>query len=255
MIDQLKLFGDSLGWMSNLIGLLPLFAIYKYWGRMKIYILGCEFNNVKDYVDKVNSLSIRPSNRVIKIAIVDDEPHDFPVEYLKRCNYDVIVFEEISLSEYEKFSSYDIVFLDMIGVVIEDRDKGALELIKRIKGMNNSPYVVAVSKTTFDPTVTEYFKLANDVAKKPIDSIKCDDLIKSYKNEVSSEVNSKKVDEILNQRSVPTKMANKVTSIIVGYLEGKMSDEVFLRRINCIPANFEKDSLIFFVGKIKDDLS
>ena len=103
-----------------------------------------------------------------KLAIVDDKPDDFPVDYLRQCGYDLTVIEKISLANTVDLLRYDLIAMDITNVVVEDEAKGGLELIRRVKASPNPPIVIAVSGKRYDPTVTEFFKLSDYQMKKPV---------------------------------------------------------------------------------------
>lgn len=200
------------------------------------------YNNIQDFVDKNTHFFI--SKFTFTIAIVDDESGEFPIEYLRRLGHQVDEIHEVSLAEVNKLLSYDLIFLDMIGVVKEDAERGAMQLIKKIKEHQFNPYVIAVSKSKFDPTVTEYFKLADDIGSKPMDEIKCDQLINLYLTDCSPESCAKEIDKLLHKKSIPQKITEKATKIIIDLLSKKIDFEKFKNSIFVLPANVEKDMLI-----------
>ena len=132
----------------------------------------------------------------------------------------------------------------MIGVVKEDSERGAMELIKRLKENNLSPYVIAVSKSKFDPTVTEYFKLADDVGNKPIDEIKCEQLINPFIGDCTPEYCAKEIDKILHKKNVSQKISEKATVLVIELLSKCIEFEKFKDKIFILPSNIEKDNLI-----------
>lgn len=104
----------------------------------------------------------------IRIAIVDDKPEDFPESYIRSLRYDLSIFQSLSLTNIDCLNKYDLVILDITNVIVEDKKSGGLEVIKRLKSLQTAPLVIAVSGKKYDPTVTEFFKLADAYLKKPV---------------------------------------------------------------------------------------
>lgn len=256
MFEIVKGFGNSVGWLSNILGLLvvctPVVFAFKKRNAIMIFFSSGKYNNVKHYVSEAKLKS--NAQKKIKIAVVDDEPDDFPISYLKQRGYEVVGYKSISLAESDVLHQYNIIFLDMINVVVEDKEKGAMELIKRLKLAKPSLYVIAVSKATFDPTVTDYFRLADDVEKKPIGEIRCDELISEYLSDLSVGGNAEKIDFILDKKDVPRKVTIKAVGLIVDYLDKKISCSEFSQKIDMLPANFRKDDVVYLSNKIYGEL-
>jgi DNA-binding response OmpR family regulator len=122
------------------------------------------------------------SNRAISslpIAVIDDEPGDFPIDYLRSLGYRVTVFPQFEIANVSSLVHYDLIVLDIAGVMPEDARRGGLQLIKKIKQLMPSPIVIAVSGKRYDPTVTEFFQLADAQLKKPVGSVEFEDAVRA----------------------------------------------------------------------------
>ncbi len=59
-----------------------------------------------------------------KVAIIDDEIDSFPVDFIRKMGFQVNCYESISFADSLKITKYDVVFLDVKGVVEEDLEEG-----------------------------------------------------------------------------------------------------------------------------------
>jgi hypothetical protein len=115
-----------------------------------------------------------------RIAIVDDQPNDFPASELKADGFHIQILKSATLSTTAQLSQQDIVFLDMKGIVKDDPENGGLKLIAELRKTNPHQKICAVSSKTFDPTATEFFRKANDYKKKPLTAHECRDVINNF---------------------------------------------------------------------------
>jgi CheY-like chemotaxis protein len=120
------------------------------------------------------------SKAIAKIAIVDDQPADFPVAELKANGYQVQTYKQVTLATTAQLAAYDIVFLDMKGIVKDDPENGGLKLIGELRRLNPSQKVCAVSSKTFDINATEFFRQADDAKKKPLTAHECRAVINQF---------------------------------------------------------------------------
>lgn len=179
--------------------------------------------SIKDYM-VINSPNYVFDGRAVKIVVIDDSPADFPLDYLRNTFGQVTVFDKISLSEASKLIGYDLIFLDMMGVVKEDAKYGGLQLIKKIKALPDAPIVVAVSGARFDPTASDYFKIADDTLKKPLTEMKCEEVVLDLVKEKMSPFNAADtIDSEVLGKSKNDREKNKVNSLLFSFLDGKIS--------------------------------
>ncbi|WP_448101442.1 response regulator [Luteibacter jiangsuensis] len=165
---------DGLGWLANAIGIgTPLL------GGVTIYIRYIHPRIKPSRATSLirpearNSWNVAKAKQLARIAIVDDEPGDFPTADLKADGYSVDEFTQVSLANHATLSTYDIVFLDMKGIIRDDPDRGGLKLIAELRRRNSKQKICAVSGQTFDPTATEFFRKADDYKKKPLTAQEC----------------------------------------------------------------------------------
>lgn len=134
----------------------------------------------------------------LKICIVDDQPEDFPIDHLRAIGFTIEVYDEISLSEAWKLTHYQIVFLDIVGVVTQDPDQGGLTIIRRLKESSSAPIVVAVSGQKFDASANEFFNRADHIMKKPVFEDDCERVL----------------DELVTTHLLPYAAARRVDKVI-----------------------------------------
>lgn len=225
MLQEIKVFFDGLSWFANMLALLPILGgiigIYKNWEKIVGWFGKRKHLSIADHMaSHVNGYTF--DRKKVKIVVVDDNPDDFPLDYLRNTFGQVMVYEKISLTEASKLIGYDLIFLDMMGVVKEDQKYGGLQLIKKIKELPDSPIVVAVSGARFDPTATDYFKTADDVLKKPLTEIKCEEAVVDLLIEKLSPYKSADIiDGEIMAKSKNEREKSKALSLIFQYLDGK----------------------------------
>jgi CheY-like chemotaxis protein len=222
-------FWDSLGWLANAIavitGFVALWALLpRAYRRIVAMKSNRKFKNVGDYVKDRVSVStevMRKIKQIAKIAIVDDNLADFPVDYLRRAGFHVDLFTEISLAETSKLAHYDVIFLDIVGVVVEDKRAGGLDLIRRLRTMDTRPSVIAVSGKKFDPTVTDFFKQADDVMNKPITETICEQHIRDMLEQRLSPIRAAwDIDKLLGESNLSADEYGAVVKKLIAYIQG-----------------------------------
>lgn len=115
--------------------------------------------------------------KIAEVAIVDDNPSDFPIADLQKAGYLVKTYKQVNLKDIASLAEYDVVFLDIHGIVKDDIEEGGLKLLPKLRDANPRQKICAVSSKAFDPTATAFFKQADDVQKKPVNAQKCQDVI------------------------------------------------------------------------------
>ncbi len=168
LLFDIKTWFNEVGWLANAFGIgLPLLAIMLFIYQRKTQLFGlstfaalAERHIVPSWVDGL-------TKSIADIAIVDDNLSDFPVTELKKAGYRVKTYKQVGLSDFLSLAEYDVVFLDMHGIVKDDVDEGGLKLIVKLRSVNPHQKICAVSSKTFDPTASMFFKQADDVQKNP----------------------------------------------------------------------------------------
>lgn len=183
LIAYLKTTFDGLGWLSNLFGIvLPLVAIPGMLYGLYRYLL--PWVTGTSTFEKLTGSLIKPKWKgkesiagIAKVAIVDDSPTDFPVTQLQKAGYSVKTYKQVDLKDIGRLAEYDVLFLDIHGIVKDDIEEGGLKLLPKLRAANSRQKICAVSSKKFDPTATAFFKQADDVQGKPVNAQKCKDVI------------------------------------------------------------------------------
>ncbi|CAK14614.1 hypothetical protein [Pseudomonas entomophila] len=115
-----------------------------------------------------------------RVAFVDDEISDFPITELKKAGYQISTYKQVSLSDVAILATYDVIFLDIKGIVKDDPEEGGLKLLSSLRKLNPNQKICAVSNKQYDVLATKFFEQADDVAKKPMTAQKCSDLIDQF---------------------------------------------------------------------------
>ncbi|QDD63483.1 hypothetical protein EJD96_04630 [Herbaspirillum seropedicae] len=256
MFQQIKVFFEELSWLANLLALVPVlvgaYGVYRKREILVGWFTKRRYLSLADYVtSRIPHYSF--DNKKVKLVIVDDSPTDFPIEYLKRTFGQVTVYQKISLSEASNFIGHDLIFLDMMGVVEEDKKYGGLQLIKKIKEIPDSPVVVAVSGARFDPTATDYFRSADDVLKKPLTEIKCEEVVLDLlKEKLSPQKAADFIDGEIMAKSRNEREKGKVLQLFLSFLENKVQlDELRSELVNSY-RHMDTALLIAKIKRVKD---
>jgi len=241
MMQYIIDFWNQFGWLANLLQIISaLFAVFLFFKYVIIRAFKRheikKFKSVTSYIknklghnDDVLQEIIKNSN----VAIIDDDLDDFPIDYLKKIGIDPDTYESVSLSEINKFLKYDVLLLDITGVVEEDMQNGGLEFMRRLKAKESSPAVIAVSSKTFDPTKTEFFRLADDTMDKPISETECEESIINILRETKSPCTAaEKIDSLLYASEISHDDQEKFRNILIRHLEGDVSDLKFNKKIS-----------------------
>jgi len=219
LINDIKNFWNELGWLANAIEIIVAILLFvNLLPRFFLYVQRLKdpksFASIRNYAEKKvgdKNFIQNELKRVSCIAVVDDEIEDFPVNYLRRAGFKIDTFKKISLTEVNRLENYDIVFLDIVGVVEEDWFRGGLELIKRIRELPVSPIVIAISGRKFDPTVSDFFKLADDTMRKPVKEVECEEEIEPFLRKINLQSLREKLSTLYlpNQSLAPDPMLTR----------------------------------------------
>lgn len=220
-------FLDSLGWLANLMTFigLPSLAILGHRYVLPLFH--------KSRLDKILPRTFSAKwnearmKTVTEIAIVDDQLSDFPVTELRADGYRVSTYKQISLAKTAALAAYDVVFLDMKGIVKDDPEGGGLRLIAELRRINPVQKICAVSSKTFDINATQFFRLADDQKRKPLTAQECRAVISSFMDDLFSiEAISRTVTSAMEE--LPRPVRAESASVIRRYLT-KQTDETELR--------------------------
>ena len=203
-MDSFFDFWSGLGWFANLLTIiLGLCSVYQI---IKVIYKFVKKNLSNDYVysdvsSYLEAKQCKGYNNVDKsVVIVDDNPENYPVDYLRNVGFKVKVIESISLSDISQLYDYDLLILDITGIVVEDPVRGGLELLKRIKEVDPTKLIISASSKRFDPTLTDFFKLSDAQIKTP----------------VSETVLENKINSLFKLKFCPQTTANILDKYIMG---------------------------------------
>ena len=128
-------------------------------------------------VDVTKPIPLEEIRKRAKILVIDDDPNSFPCELLRKEGYTIECWQKVeSLSRLEK-GDFDIIILDIGGVAGEYSPQDGLGVLEHLKNYNPSQIIVAFSGQTFDLGKTRFWKMADDSLSKPVDVIKCKEVI------------------------------------------------------------------------------
>lgn len=183
-MDTIAKFFNDYGWLANALGILvPLGGCVSLF--LKVLRPWLRKGDIDWLLPKTLQTAWTPdmAKSIARIAIVDDQLQDFPINDLKRDGYQIQTYRHVQLADIQSLSTYDIVFLDMKGIVKDDPDYGGLKLIAELRKLNPEQKICAVSGQTFDPTATEFFRQADDYKKKPLTAQECKTVVDSFVTE------------------------------------------------------------------------
>jgi CheY-like chemotaxis protein len=127
--------------------------------------------------DVAKPIPLDEIRRRAKIIVIDDDPNSFPCDILRKEGYTIECWEKVeSLSRLER-GDFDIIILDIGGVASHYSPQDGLGVLEHLKNYNPSQIVVAFSGQTFDLGKTRFWKMADDSLSKPVDVIKCKEVI------------------------------------------------------------------------------
>jgi DNA-binding NtrC family response regulator len=129
---------------------------------------------------KIADLPAPPAAEIIKrtrILVIDDDPHSFPIETLKREGYAIDHWPKVQNLRTLEEGQYDIIFLDIQGVAQEYSKDDGLGVLEHLKEVNPSQIVVAFSAHSYDLSKNRFWRLADDSLSKPVEAAKCKRLI------------------------------------------------------------------------------
>lgn len=159
-----------------------------------------------------------------KILVIDDDPNSFPVKTLKTEGYNVDYWDHVeNLSRLES-GEFDIIILDIGGVADHLSTQDGLAVLEQLKRSNPAQIIVAFSGQTFDLSKTSFWKLADDTLPKPVDVIKCKQVIDNLlETKISVRGYWNGIVALLQAREVPQRKISKIEDQIASALnDGKI---------------------------------
>lgn len=177
LIEQAKQFFDQQSAWANATGIISFLGgtgliVWKYSRHVIRWVSTKKFSSISEWAinryGNNGEVLTETLRRSIRVAFVDDRLTDLPETYIRNLKYDLTTFDHVSLANFSILEKFDVVVLDITNVVPEDMKSGGLEIIKRLKSLPQPPLVIAVSQKKYDPTVSDFFKLADATLKKPV---------------------------------------------------------------------------------------
>ncbi|KJG19469.1 hypothetical protein UB37_18120 [Photobacterium iliopiscarium] len=168
-----------------------------------------------------------------RIAIVDDEIDNYPIQYIKNLGFDVHTYESASFADAQNLVKHDLLLLDVKGVIKEDLDEGGAKLIKIIKEARPFIPVVAVSSGYFHTELNDYFRISDATVNKPIDEYKIRELLCELKKEFFDALSiAKAIEDSIKKLDISSSKKNQLNKSIIDFLSGKSSENDFLSVIH-----------------------
>lgn len=244
-METIEKFWADLGWLSNFItitlGIITIFGIYKAvraWLKDKKHEI-THHADMQSFVRSKNKHSADLKSK--RIAIVDDQPENYPTTYLQRSGFNVTCITSVSLANYKHLLDYDLIILDVTNIVEEDMKRGGLELMKRIKNDNPRKPVIAASSKSYDPTLTEYFKLSDKQIQTPIKDQKIEEAItETLEKFYSPSSKAREIDEFLTGKGLRQDQKSKVLKLGFRYIDKKVGEEDLIK--SCTTATHALDA-------------
>lgn len=121
-----------------------------------------------------------------KIVVVDDEKNSFYWRELKNIGYTIDWWPKLNEEKLKRLEEgqYDIIVLDIYGIIDEKLAMdGGITVLERIKRVNPMQIVVAYSGHSYDMNKSKFWQMADDAITKPIDFIRCQEVLERLINE------------------------------------------------------------------------
>jgi DNA-binding response OmpR family regulator len=171
------------------------------------------------------ALPIRELRRRVKIVVVDDDPHSFPIEALQADGYTVEQWQQLDASRLRRLEEgdFDIIILDIQDVCASElSDTGdGLGVLRRVKAVNPSQIIVAFSGRAYDLGSVPFWKLADDALRKPVTLIQCKELLDRLMSErITVQAYWQNIRQLLEKNGVPPAKAKSLEVAVVRAVQG-----------------------------------
>lgn len=234
----------DLGISLGIIGVLV--AIVSY------FIPWPKFKEVFKQVDLVQFTESNQLRENYKIAIIDDELESFPIDFIRKMGFEVQCFESISFADSLEITKFDVVFLDVKGVVKEDNEEGGAKFIKILKQARSLLPIVAVSSGKFQPELNDYFKSSDMIINKPIDEFKIGEILKELKSDFFDfPALTITLKEQIRKLPIEKKQKSQLEINIVKYISTKTSKDEIMKHVHQI-ATVDSERVIQTINIMKD---
>ncbi len=122
-------------------------------------------------------MSLPELKRRAKILVIDDDPHAFPVDLLRKEGYSIEYWEKVESMDRLERGDFDIIILDIGGVATNWGEGDGLGVLDHLKKFNPAQIIVAFSGQSFDLSKNRFWQIADDALWKPADAIKCKEVV------------------------------------------------------------------------------
>lgn len=167
-------------------------------------------------------IDIHTLRKRVKIVVIDDDENAFPTKKLQEDGFTIEHWKNVKALDRLERGDFDIIVLDIGGVAIKLSASDGLGVLEHLKKMNPYQVVVAFSGQTFDLGKSKFFKMADDTLAKPVDVLKCvqvlDDLILAKFNISNLWEN---IVAILRKEKVSQATINEIEQLLVQAIESK----------------------------------
>jgi len=166
-----------------------------------------------------------------RIVVIDDDPHSFPFDTLKREGYSIDHWPRVENLHTLEEGHYDIIFLDIQGVAKEYSKDDGLGILEHLKQANPSQIVVAFSAHSYDLSKNRFWQLADDSLSKPVDAAKCKEIIDNLiENKLTPLHYWKAIAELLRHQGLTDRQVRRIENKFVRAIVRKDKeavDEIF----------------------------
>jgi DNA-binding response OmpR family regulator len=152
--------------------------------------------------------------------VIDDDPNSFPVKTLQSEGYNIEYWPRVENIGRLEDGEFDIIILDIVGVASEWSAQDGLGILEHLKKRNPAQIIVAFSGQTFDLSKTPFFRLADETLPKPVDALKCKQVIDNMlETTYTIQHFWDGIAGILAANGVPEKDIRKVEKRVTGAIE------------------------------------
>jgi hypothetical protein len=233
-------YGIAIGIFSLFLGM--IFYVIP-WPKLK------EFFKKNDFEAFIEENQLRST---YKVAIIDDEIDSFPVDFIRQMGFEVRCYESISFADSLRIAKFDVVFLDVKGVVKEDLEEGGAKFIKILKQARSLLPIVAVSSGKFHPELNDYFKSSDMIINKPIGEFKIGEILRELKADFFDfNILVDSLKEKIRILPIDSKVKDSLELNIVKYLSTTMSKENIMQYVHQV-ATVDSDDIISLINIMKD---
>lgn len=206
----------------SLLGILKKFST-------KFLKKGRRYESISDAA----SLPLKEVKKRVKIVVIDDEEESFPWKLLQESEYNIEWWPNVGHQELEQLENreFDIIILDIQGIADEQLSPNdGLGILEHLKKVNPNQIVIAFSGHSYDLDKVPFWKMADDSLKKPVNIIKCKEVLdKLIEERIRIKYYWEEIVALLNQEEVPKNAPKELQHEIAVALQN--NSELDIRKI------------------------